>query len=188
MAIMAKSSGESFERELPPSGLQAAICSKVFDLGMQVNEYKGERNIKHKILIVWELAATMTTGEYQGKRFVVHKEYTNSLHEKATLRKDLESWKGKSIPEDVAKEGVDLEKFIKVPATLNIQHKTSKAGNEYAIVTTVMPEQDNAPMLVPELPEDWCPKWIENKMSEALTDDRARAGEVGKPFEDDVPF
>jgi len=181
MSITISDTSESFERELPPSGIQPAVCSKIFDLGRQVTEYNGERKIQHKVLFVWELAATMQSGQFQGKRFVVHKEYTASLHEKATLRKDLESWKGKSIPEDKVREGVDLEKFLKVPATLNIMHKTSKRGNEYAVVNGVMPEQSDAPMLVPELPADWCPEWIKNKMDEALDDDRDHAGEVGKP-------
>ena len=175
-------SGDSFEKELPSAGIQPAVCSKVFDLGRQVSEYNGERNIKHKVLFIWELAETMKEGEYAGKRFVVHKEYTASLHPKSTLRKDLESWKGKSIPEETAKEGIDLEKMVKMPATLMIQHKTAKSsGNEYAIVSSVMPEQANSPMMVPELPSDWCPKWIQGKMDEALNDDAVKPGDMSRP-------
>jgi hypothetical protein len=185
MALVAKDSGESFERELPSSGIQHAVCSKIFDLGKQVSEYNGDRKVQHKVLFVWELAETMQSGEYAGKRFIVHKEYTLSLHERATLRKDLESWYGKSIPEDKAREGIDLEKMLKSQCTLNIQHKTSKSGNDYAVVNGVMPAQKDAPMMFPDLPEDWCPAWIKTKMSEAVM---SEASEVGKQEEEEVVF
>lgn len=183
MPLIAKDSGESFERELPSSGIQHAVCSKIFDLGKQMNEFQGQQKLQHKVLFVWELAETMQTGEYAGKRFVVHKEYTLSLHERATLRKDLESWYGKSIPEEKAREGIDLEKMLKSQCTLNVTRRTSKSGNEYAVVSGVMPAQKDAPMLFPELPEDWCPDWIKTKMAEAMPDDNAPSGEVGKQEE-----
>lgn len=179
MALVAKDSGDSFERELPPAGFRDAVCSKIFDLGKQASEYNGERKIQHKVLFVWELADVMESGEYAGKRFVVHKEYTLSLHEKASLRKDIEGWKGKSIPEDKAREGVDLEKFLKMQCTLQVTHQTSKSGNEYAKVVGIGPQRDGAPILFPELPDDWCPAWIKAKMDEAVASDMAPAREVG---------
>jgi hypothetical protein len=188
MGIVAKDSGDSFERELPPAGFQDAVCSKIFDLGKQLSDYQGQQKLQHKVLFVWELAATMSTGEYAGKRFVVHREYTLSLHEKASLRKDLEGWKGKDIPEEVARQGIDLEKMLKVPCTVQINHQTSRSGNEYAKVVSVAPARHEAPMLFPELPDDWCPTWIADKMAEAVADDRMEAGEVGKAKEDEMIF
>lgn len=188
MGIVAKDSGDSFERELPPVGFQDAVCSKIFDLGKQLSDYQGQQKLQHKVLFVWELAATMSTGEYAGKRFVVHREYTLSLHEKASLRKDLEGWKGKSIPEETARQGVDLEKMLKVPCTIQITHQTSRTGNEYAKVTGIGPARTEAPMLFPELEDGWCPQWIADKMAEAVSDDRMKSGEVGKVEEEDVIF
>lgn len=184
MGIVAKDAGEGFERELPGAGLQDAVCSKIFDLGMHQNRFTG--NLQHKILIVWELAETMTTGKYAGNRFVQHKEYTLSLNEKANLRKDLEGWRGKTIPEEKAKEGIDLEKFIGMQCTLNIQHETSKNGNEYAKVVAIAPVAKSAPMLTPELPEDWCPDWIKTKMDEGVSTGGKEPAEMGKE-EEDVP-
>ena len=142
------------------------------------------QRLQPKVLFVWEIDQTMTEGEYAGKRFVVHKEYTNSLHEKANLRGDVESWKGKSIPEDIAIAGLDLEKFLKVQCTLNIIHKTSQAGRTFPVVAAVMPAQKDAPMLNPELPADWCPPWIKDKIAQAA----GGGGDIAEKFEDDVPF
>lgn len=185
MALVAKDSGESFEREIPGAGLQDAVCSKVFDLGKHLNNFNG--NLQHKVMVVWELGETMNTGEFAGKRFVVHKEYTLSLHEKANLRKDLEGWTGKSIPEEKAREGVDLEKFLGRQATVTIQHKTSNNGNTYANVVAVAPPTKNAPMLTPELPSDWLPEWIKKKMDEGVSDAEGAPHEITSEQKEEVP-
>lgn len=187
MPITAKNSG-GFERELPEAGIHHAVCTKVFDIGMQMNTYNGQTSYQHKVLIIWELDETMKEGEYAGKRFVVHKEYTLSLHEKATLRKDMQSWRGKSFSEKELEVGFDLEKLLKVQCTLNIVIATAKStGNEYVKVDGVMPAQKDAPMLIPELPDDWCPDWIEQKVNEGA----GAAGAIGEEKADpdeEVPF
>jgi hypothetical protein len=182
MALMAKDNGEGFDRELPGGGLQDAVCSKIFDLGKHQNRFNG--NLQHKILVVWELAETMKSGKFVGERFVQHKEYTLSLNEKATLRKDLEGWMCKSIPEDKARDGIDLEKFIGMQCTLTIQHETSKSGNEYAKVAAVAPVTKHAPMLEAKLPADWCPDWIKQKMDEGASSLDSTPGEMGAEKEE----
>lgn len=184
--IVAKDSGEGFDRELPNAGLQDAVCSKIFDLGKHMNRFTGK--LQHKILVVWELDETMKTGKFEGERFVQHKEYTLSLNEKANLRKDLEGWRGKAIPEEKAREGIDLEKFIGMQCTLTIQHETSKSGTEYAKVVAVAPVTKNAPMLTPQLPADWCPDWIKQKMDEGVSSADSSPGEMGQKVEEEAIF
>ena len=180
MAIVAKDSGDGFDREIPSAGLQDAVCTKIFDLGKQLNNFNG--NLQHKVLFAWELAETIKEGKFAGQRFVVTKEYTLSLHEKATLRKDIEGWRAKKIPDDTARQGIDLEKFVKMQCTLAIQHETGKNGSEYAKVASIAPVAKNAPMMHPELPDDWCPGWIKKKIDDGVGAD----GEV-KPAEEEVP-
>lgn len=58
------------------------------------------------------------------------------MHEKANLRKDLESWRGKGFTEDEAKE-FDITKLLGIPCMLSIIHKVSKSNSEYATISTI---------------------------------------------------
>jgi len=174
MAIMASDNGEGFERELPMAGMQDAVLSKIFDLGQQDSPY----GRKHQVLFVWELAETMTEGKFQGNRFVLTQTFTLSLNEKANLRKTIESWRGKQMTEEQARAGVDLEKYLKMPATLNVIHAEKRDGSEFAKVGTVLPPRQDAPMLFPELADDWCPTWVQEKIQAGLVTMNGGPGEV----------
>jgi len=174
VSLIAKDSGDSFEREIPEAGMQDAVLSKIFDLGQQDSPY----GRKHQVLFVWELGETMKEGNFKGNRFVLTQTFTFSLNEKANLRKTLESWTAKQMSEEKAREGVDLMQFVKRPATLNVVHGEKRDGSLYAKVSTVMPARKDAPMLFPELADDWCPEWIANKMREGLVSMEGEPGEM----------
>ena len=55
MPIMAADSGGGFTRQLPTPGMHHAVCSRVFDLGMQHNSYNGEMSYQHKVFVVMEI-------------------------------------------------------------------------------------------------------------------------------------
>lgn len=82
--------------EKPNTGSVIAVCFRVIELGTQKQEYKGD--VKHlpKVLVSWEI----NQKRKDGKRFVMSKSYTESLHEKSRLRIDLESWRGKKFTDD----------------------------------------------------------------------------------------
>ncbi len=139
MPIVAKASGGNF---IPaPAGTHAAVCVDVVDLGILKVEYAGQAKQQHKVNIVWQLEEQQP----DGKPFSVRKRYTLSLHEKAALRKDLESWRGKAFTEDELR-GFDLEVLIGKPALLNVI-RASRGGSEYANVATIMrlPKMMEAP-------------------------------------------
>lgn len=187
MAVVAKATdGEAHQFEIAPSGMQPAVLSKIFDVGLQHTDYQGQPKDQHKVVFVWELAARISEGEYAGQRFVLSKVYTLSLHEKANLRKDIESWKGKAIPDEKAREGIDLEKFLKTQCTLNVVHYEKKTGYDGARIQNILPPGKDDPMLVPELADEWCPDWIRGMMAEGA----GATGDMGQKetFEDDVPF
>lgn len=129
MAIMA-SKGSSFET--CPAGSFAAVCCDVIDLGMVKSDYQGKIKAQHKVCIVWQIDEAQASG----KPFLPRKRYTVSLHEKATMRKDLESWRGRAFTEDEL-QGFDLEKLIGVGAMISVVQAAAK-GNVYANVTAVM--------------------------------------------------
>jgi hypothetical protein len=127
------SAGSGGDFKPAPAGLSQAVCVDVVDMGMLKVSYAGVDKEQHKVRIVWQLEDMMA----DGKPFLIQKRYTLSLHEKANLRKDLESWRGRSFtPEELIK--FDVETIIGKNAQLNIQHVT-KDGKTYANVVSIVP-------------------------------------------------
>lgn len=118
MAIIAKSEGGSFTQVEP--GTYAARCFSIIDLGTQRNEYAGEVSYKRQVLIGWELPTEEMEGEdNKGKPLSISKFYTLSLHEKANLCHDLQSWRGKEFSEE-EKAGFDIAKLLGVGCMIGI--------------------------------------------------------------------
>ena len=132
MPIIAKSSGGGNFIPCPP-GQHSAVCVDIVDMGLlEVKFGKEAPKSQHKIRIVWQVEEVMA----DNRPFIVQRRYTLSLHEKATLRKDLESWRGKQFTAEEL-EGFDLEVLLGIPCLLNvIQEK--KDGSTYANVASIM--------------------------------------------------
>ena len=81
--------------------------------------------------------------EIEGKDLprAISREYTLSLHKKANLRADLESWRGKGFT-DRELEGFDLENILGKNCMLNIIHKQTEKAI-YANIVSVMPLMKN---------------------------------------------
>jgi hypothetical protein len=141
MAITAKK-GEGFERELIPAGNYVARCYKMVEIGTIPTEYLGETKMLHKVRIGWELPTELKVfnPEKGEQPCVIDKEYTLSLGEKANLRKDLQSWRGKAFTEQEA-EAFDITKLLGVPCMLNIIHVQGKkdATKTYQSIGSVSP-------------------------------------------------
>ena len=92
------------------------------------------------VRITWELPKERKVfKEENGEQpYSISKEYTISMNEKANLRKDLESWRGKAFTEKEA-ESFDITKLLGVAGLLNVIHKQGKNGNTYAVVSGISP-------------------------------------------------
>ena len=126
MAITAKKS-ETFERELIEAGNYVARCYRMVEIGTVDEEFLGVKKQMHKVRIGWELPTELKTfnPEKGEQPCVIDKEYTLSLADKANLRKDLQSWRGKAFSDDEA-EAFDITKLLGVPCMLNIIHVQGK--------------------------------------------------------------
>ncbi len=125
-----------------PAGPHAAVCVDVIDLGKLPNTFK-DGALVHKVRVVWQVAERKD----DGKPYLVSKQYTASLHEKASLRKDLDAWRGRKFTkEELA--GFDLEQVIGAPCLLNVEH-TERAGSTYANVTSLMRLPKGMPVVTP---------------------------------------
>lgn len=131
---------EGVRKEIIPAGNYVARCYSMIHIGTVDEEYMGETKTMNKARITWELPTELRVfKEENGEQpMVISKEYTLSLHEKSNLRGDLESWRGKGFSEDEAKR-FDITKLIGVPCMINIIHKKSKSGNEYATISAISP-------------------------------------------------
>ena len=146
MSIVASDPGGK-EFTPAPEGLHSAVCVDVVDLGVQPNKFNPEKP-QHKVRIVWQIEETDPSN--QDKRFIVSQMYTLSLHEKASLRKDLEGWRARRFEASELK-GFDLEKLLGVPCQVQIIHNVSETnGKTYANVQAIVPLGKGMTKLVPD--------------------------------------
>jgi hypothetical protein len=153
-----------------PEGLyESAVCVDVQNLGLVQSAW----GTKHKVRIVWQLDAI---DEVHGRRYDVARLYTLSLHERAALRKDLESWRGKKFTDIELDGGFDLEKLLGVNAQVQVSQEIADDGTTYSNVTAVLPPRKGAPKLVP--------------LDYVRAKDRQKAQTTGpaKGNDDDIPF
>lgn len=165
-----------------PAGTYPARCVGLIDLGVQYNERYGKE--QPKVRIIWELPTETIERDDKKEPRWISKPYTASLHEKAELRKDLESWRGKSY--DAADlQAFDLSSILNAPCMLSITHKTSQSGKVFALVSAVsqpmrgieIPELKNSPLLFDfDYPTEHLlsaletlPKWMQEEVQKSKT-------------------
>jgi hypothetical protein len=127
--------GEGGDYAPPPAGTFVGVCYRFVDLGLQRTEYQGQIKHARKIMISWELGDELMD---DGKPFTISKRYSWSMHEKSTLRHDLEGWRGKAFePADFGDAGFDTKKLLGAPCTLTVTHNTKPDGKTFANVSAV---------------------------------------------------
>ncbi len=160
------------------AGTYPAVCYGLIDIGWQYNE--AYKKSSPKLIIMWEIPGETITIDGEEKSRVISQTYTVSLNEKATLRKDLTSWRGKDFTDEELKQ-FDLKSILNVPCLLNIIHKESN-GRTYANISGIMklPKGVKVPrgMMEPVLFDldtsdlgdiDELPEWIQKKIRESDT-------------------
>lgn len=177
MTILAqdKSSGNFPKIALPEAGTTRAVCCGVWDLGMQKTTFNGQEKIQHKVIIAWEVDEKINCpeSEYHGQPHMLTKKYTLSLSDKATLRKDLESWRGKPYTEAEAKAGFDLEKLYGVNCFIGIAHEADRtdASKFYANITAILPLPKSVEKIAPVRELNAAPpKWVQEKQLQAIVE------------------
>lgn len=137
--VVSDRGGRDFEPA--PEGLFSAVCCDVVDKGDIETKYrndKGELKILRKVQVRWQLGEEAGFRD-DGKPWLVVKTYTASLNERATLRQDLERWRGKRFTEEELK-GFDLDKLINAPCLIQLIHNDSEVGGRvYANVEGITP-------------------------------------------------
>jgi hypothetical protein len=142
MALVAKESGGSANTFFNvPSGMHLARCYRVIDLGTQKSEYLGQ--IKHlpKVMLQFEVFGEDENGKPlttpKGEPLSVTKNFTLSLSEKATLRKDLQTWRGREFTADELR-GFELKNVLGAWAMLSIVKAVGNNGKEYSNIQAIL--------------------------------------------------
>lgn len=202
MALTVKKTGGDFE--LAPEGNHVAVCYMVIDLGEQQTVWNGDVKHSHKIRFGWELSNEPMS---DGRPFGVFKDYTASLNDKANLRKDLQSWRGRAFTEEEL-DGFDVFNVLGAPCMINVVHSVSeKNGNTYANVASIapLPKGTNKPDLSNSLVKfslddfdqkvfDSLPEWLQEKINTKGVDKPYQPPQSENPapqgFDDleDIPF
>ena len=173
MVIKKGSEGQS----IIPAGVHHAVCYGVADLGTQKSsnpEFADNKKMTLLFELPFERAVFGDKGEQpRGTSITV----TQSLSEKATLRRHLKSWRGRDFT-DQELAGFDPKVLIGVNAQLNIVHE-KKGDKTYTNIVSIMPlskgqekrksenqslyfSLDDQDLLNIKFPENM-PKWLQEK-------------------------
>lgn len=203
--------GESTDFERPESGVYAARCIQVVELGTHEKEDFIKKTLKRapELLIVWEISEKMQ----DGKPFIVTWRGTNSLYEKANLYKILTDWRGRSFTE-AELNCFALGNLLDKVCLLNIVTEPAKNGKTYTNVKTVtpLPKGMEVPDRINELVDfgiqdlgtkifdqlyPWVQKYIAEKSDEGKVfyknkplPEKAKSADEGVSTvpDDDIPF
>ena len=191
MSLISKT-GASDDFKLVPEGTHLARCYSMVDIGLQETPF-GD---KEQVVLYWEISEQKMD---DGRPMIIYSTYTNSMHEKSNLRRDIESWRGRKLTEDESK-AFDLRVVLGHPCQLSVVHRNAANGNTYANVQAVTGIPKGLP--VPEAINDVIcfdldadgdvsvlPEWLQRKVSDRKSlAEAAEFVEVIEEFDDDIPF
>lgn len=178
---------------IPPhsEGQFPSVCVDFLDLGNRVKQFPGSPP-----KLTYCIAVSFQSGEKdaQGRMLTVNAEFTASMHEKASLRKFLEDWRGKTYTKEEVAQGIPADKLVGRPCLLTVEHKVSGGGRTYAKIRGIAPLPKQIP--APVLPAYERPAfWDERKKAyatEAAQFERDHAPHSDPPFSpedlDDIGF
>ena len=140
MSFYVEDKGGNFER--CPSGMHLARCYRIIDLGTQKSEYMGQTKYLHKVMLGWEIHGMNDDGTpikmQDGRPFAIFKNYTLSWSEKANLRLDLQSWRGRPFSQEEMRK-FDLKNVLGAWCMLNVIERPGQDNKIYTNVAGVTP-------------------------------------------------
>lgn len=145
-----------------PAGTHIARCFRMVDLGTQHSEYLGEPIVRNQFIVMFELP--LETIEIDGveKPLIVSKFYTNSMNEKATWRKDLESWRSKPFTDEEVQK-FDNEAVLGKPLMVSVV--LNDKGKARVVGVSAVPKGMTCPPQVNPSQKFWIDEWDDNKFA-----------------------
>jgi hypothetical protein len=179
--------------------MHRAVLTSVIDIGVQPsgNPKFPDRN---KVMLGFQIPDERRD---DGAPFIAYGTYTFSMDKKANLRKLVESWAGKSFPDNETAFEFELSSLLGRACQINIAHQ-AKGDKTYANITGVVPlskgqEKPNAEgglTLFDRSAADaddvyeTLPEWIRNRIDAAIPEEKAEPVTATEEAveSDNIPF
>ncbi|WP_350296354.1 phage replication initiation protein, NGO0469 family [Limnohabitans sp. Rim8] len=142
MDVSSKEYCHDEERPLVPPGIHLARCYGIINLGTQKTTHLG--GIKHlnEVMLQFELHDVGEAGGQlftaNGKPMSISKSFTLSLAEKATLRKDIQTWHGRKFTPDELR-GFQLKSVLGEWALISVTNGMDQNGQDFASIAAIRP-------------------------------------------------
>ena len=133
MSMIASDNGGQVIPKLE-GGVYTAISSAIIDLGNQTSE-KFQKT-QRKFMMLWNIVGEVIEVNGETLPRTMSKEYSFSLNEKSTLRKDLQAWRGKTFTEEEL-QGFNLLNILNKPCQLQVLLE-EKNGKQYNNIASIM--------------------------------------------------
>ena len=141
MGLIAKESGGGGSFTPVPPGMHLARCYRIIDLGTQASTYQGTTKKLPKIMLQFEVHGEDDMGKpittEKGEPMSISKNFTLSLADKATLRLDLQTWRGREFNADELR-GFELKNVLGAWAMLSILKEVGGDGKEYTNIKAIL--------------------------------------------------
>ena len=141
MSLIAKYNSESSFTPVPP-GMHLARCYRIVDKGTQKSEYQGQVKYVQKVMIQFEVHGEDDQGKplltNKGEPLSISKNYTLILAERATLRKDLASWRGKDFTNEELR-GFELKNVLGIWGMISVSMAKGNNGKDYTNIMSINP-------------------------------------------------
>ena len=141
MGLIAKESGGGGSFTPVPPGMHLARCYRIIDLGTQESKYQGTSKKLYKVMLQFEIHGEDDAGKpivtEKGEPMSISKNFTLSLADKATLRVDLQTWRGREFNADELR-GFELKNVLGAWAMLSIIKEMGGDGKEYTNIKAIL--------------------------------------------------
>jgi len=141
MSLTARDSGGGSFTPVTP-GMHLARCYRIVDVGTQTSTYDGKTRHLQKVMLQFEVHGEDDSGKplvtAKGEPMSISKNFTLSLAEKATMRKDLQAWRGRDFtPEEL--RGFELKNVLGAWAMITASKALGGNGKEYTNIVSINP-------------------------------------------------
>lgn len=141
MSLTARDSGGGSFTPVAP-GMHLARCYRIVDLGTQKSEYQGQVKHLQKVMMQFEVHGEDDNGNAlvtaKGEPMSISKNFTLSLAEKATMRKDLQAWRGRDFTAEELR-GFELKNVLGAWAMITAAKSVGNNGKEYTNIVSINP-------------------------------------------------
>ena len=141
MSLTASDTGGGSFTPVPP-GMHRARCYRIVDTGTQRSEYDKKVSHLQKVMIQFEVHGEDDAGNPlvtpKGEPMSISKNFTLSLAEKATLRKDLQAWRGRDFTAEELR-GFELKNVLGAWCMIAVAKSLGNNGKEYTNIMSINP-------------------------------------------------